>query len=264
MMEKKGYQQTMPPKLFSDGLLNKLIDTEQPDRQPSHATYSVLSIDPSGAGLVSAVGIVGAFVYVSATGSCSYEIAHAVAVSVDPKTYLTSIAELIHAHAAKLFEATGSQKQPLVFIESIDRVSYTGALFKYMYPGAPFIDNVFETVFFDQYDKQLRFNETIAAMQAGRITIRTDLVRFVQPYKLAELSPNWKATPLPALQEHVRLLQELYRFRMPQAGGVAIKPMDDVVMAFVNCIWEASIAGINERRIRNLTNPFESGPIRHP
>ena len=234
------------PKEFpSDELKNLREALQTPIQQdPKAAIGCILSVDPSGGGMVSAIGIVGLYVYADAVvvdGPRHYEIAHAVAISVDPKTYLFAIGDLIHAHA--LFVAT--DKQPHVFIESIDRVSYTGALFKFLYQDAPF--KVEETSFFGLAAKITRFGRTHTAINNNRLRIRSDLKRFIRPASWANYTEiynlddkengdwefNFQTDP-----ETVRLLQEL--IRLPDIEGPkSNKKMDDVVLALVNGLFHA-------------------------
>jgi hypothetical protein len=216
------------------------------ERDPVTAIGCILSIDPSGGGLVSAIGIVGLYVY-KHEGALHYEIAHAVAVSVDIKTYLFAIADLIHAHAAALLAA--SNRQPVVYIESIDRVSYTGHLFNYMYPTAPF-GPVRETVFFDKESKRERFDVVKGAIDEGRLRIRSDLKRFIRPKSWANYlgvitnlsdrgDVDWQFNVRTATGENVRLLEEMERLPQLQSPK-KYKQMDDVVLAMVNGIYCAS------------------------
>ena len=219
--------------------------SEQKD--PMTAKRCILSVDPSGGGLVSAIGIIGLYLYKGDDGVLRYEIAHAVAVSVDVKTYLFAIADLIHVHAAVLHAATG--QHPFVFIESIDRVSYTGHLFNFMYPRAPF-GPVRETVFFTLENKKERFKVVKTAINEHRLRIRSDLKRFIRPKSWANYlsgitnldgkeDVHWRFNADTATDGNVRLLEEMHR--LPQLGGPkGDKQMDDVVLAMVNGIFCAS------------------------
>jgi hypothetical protein len=240
----------MAPKEFTDEQMSILREggASEPERDPSDAIRCILSVDPSGGGLVSAIGIVGLYVYQRENGELYYEIAHAVAVSVDIKTYLFAIADLIHAHAAALEAA--SKQRPVVYIESIDRVSYTGHLFMFMHPDAPFI--VKETVFFDKDSKIGRFAVVHDAINQRRLRIRSDLRRFIRPKSWDKYGSggitnlhgkedvDWEFKKDTATDANVRLLEEMTR--LPPVGGPKRdKKMDDVVLAMVNGIFSASL-----------------------
>jgi hypothetical protein len=238
----------MATREFSSEQMRRLREGEahEAEQDPTTAIACILSVDPSGGGLVSAIGIVGLYVYQRGNGPLYYEIAHAVAVSVDIKTYLFAIADLIHAHAAALYAAHG--RQPVVYIESIDRVSYTGHLFKFMHPDAPFA--VRETVFFDKVAKKARFEVVKNAINEGRLRIRSDLKRFIRPkswdnYRsgITNLDGrgdvDWEFKGGTATNDNVRLLEEMQRLPVLDSPKKD-KQMDDVVLAMVNGIFSAS------------------------
>jgi hypothetical protein len=223
---------------FFSGLpLANCIGGDSDDRDPLHARSTVLSVDPSGGGTNTAIGIVGLYVYEEEY----MEVAHAVSVSVDPRFYLYSIAAMIKAHAYDLHRAT--KQLPTVWIESIDRVSYTGKLFQHLHPEVTF--SVKETNFFGPQRKQERFKTLRNVMNAKKIRIRDDLV--VVPFGCLPTSdwtqatpkePDWKSN----LNTKVRLLVELRNVRVEK------RDMDDVAMALINGVWEAAPHKYRPRR----------------
>jgi hypothetical protein len=220
------------PAYFTPAVLDPFIHEVPSIDDRKAPNGSILSIDPSGGGVYTAIGIVALYVY----NDGHIKIAHAVSVSVDPRFYLYSIGSLIKAHALELYNKTG--RQPRVFIESIDRVSYTGDLFRYMHPN---VDFPVGEISFDESGKLARFARLWKAIAEKKIRIRNDLV--VAPFGLHKKA-NWdEVAPLLHSWRNesasIRLIVEL---RTIVVGEGTYDGMDDVAMALANGVFEAFAA----------------------